>query len=106
LFENATTLRFEPDTFEQGLRILRAYVSPVMRRQPGLLSLALIPHPADQRITILSLWTSLLHARALEANKEYRRAVSKLDGLVASKPELPGKAPIIKGYREKALSLN
>ncbi len=82
MFENATQLQFQPDTLDEGLQVLRAFIAPILKKQPGLLTLALIPHRNSGKITVLSLWETQACARAVEANLEYRQQIHKLDHLI------------------------
>jgi len=86
MYENATTIQLQSGTVDEALLILRAYVVPVLREQVGLLSLCLIPDLATSKITIISLWTSPAHARAVEAVCAYRKEVAKLDHLLMDQP--------------------
>jgi quinol monooxygenase YgiN len=86
MYENATTVQFQPGAVDEALLILRAYVVPVLREQAGLLSLGLIPDCDAGKITVISLWTSPAHARAVEAACAYRKEVARLDHLLMDQP--------------------
>ena len=86
MYENATTVQFQPGEADEALLILRAYVVPVLREQAGLLGLCLIPDRNAGKITMISLWTSPAHARAVEAVCAYRKEVAKLDPLLIDEP--------------------
>lgn len=77
---------------EEGMLVLRAYITPVIRGQPGLLSLALIPNRFESRITIFSLWDTPAHAQAVDLNHAYRQALSRLYPLLAGQPPAPAPA--------------
>jgi quinol monooxygenase YgiN len=92
MYENAATIQFQSGAAGEALLILRAYVVPVLREQAGLLSLGLIPDRDANKITVISLWTSPAHARAVEAVCAYRKEIAKLDPLLMNKPVLPAQA--------------
>ena len=89
MYENATTIQFQSGAVDEALLILRAYIVPVLREQAGLLSLCLIPDREANKITVISLWTSPAHARAVEAVCAYRKEVARLDPLLMNKPVHP-----------------
>ena len=82
MYENATTIQFQPGTVDKALFALRAHVVPILREQAGLLSLCLIPDHKTSRITVISLWISRAHALAVEATCAYRKEIKKLDHLL------------------------
>ena len=83
MYENATTLRFQADKVNEALNILRRDITPVLKSARGLLQLCLLPDGTHGRITLISLWTSRAHARAVEALCVYQEEVSKLDPLLS-----------------------
>jgi quinol monooxygenase YgiN len=86
MYENATTVQFQPGTVDDALLALRAYIVPVLREQAGLLSLGLIPDRDAGKITVISLWTSPAHAHAVEAAYAYRKEITRLDHLLMNQP--------------------
>jgi hypothetical protein len=84
MFENASHLHFIPARFEKGLKTLREVIVPILKAQPGLLSLAIIPDQPGGRVTILSVWRSQAYARAVESQCEYRREIQRLDAWLTS----------------------
>jgi quinol monooxygenase YgiN len=92
MYENATTIQFQSGTVDEALLILRAYVVPVLREQPGLIGLGLIPDRDADKITVISLWTSLAHALAVEAAPAYRKEAENLDPLLMDDSVYPMKA--------------
>lgn len=61
------------------LYLLRAEIVPLLKNQPGLLQLGLVPAPRRDKITILSAWTCAEAARAVEQKCCYLKAVRKLE---------------------------
>ena len=86
MFENATTLTICPDRLEQATALLRESILPILRSQSGLLSLALIPLPAKNQLTIVSIWKSEAQAQAIESNPRYREAFLRLQCLIQVQP--------------------
>jgi quinol monooxygenase YgiN len=84
MYENATTVQFQPSQMDEALRILREDVVPVLKEQKGLISLCLLPDRSADKITVISLWISKAHALTIEANCAYRNEVKKLDPLLDS----------------------
>jgi quinol monooxygenase YgiN len=82
MFESATTLIIHNGRLDETIAILRKTVVPILLAQPGLLSLALIPQPDQNRLSLVSIWQSLAHAEAVEANPQYRQAIQQLDPLI------------------------
>ena len=82
MFENATTLHVHNGRLDESLAILRESVVPILLAQPGLLSLALIPQPEHSLLSLVSIWKSLAHARAVESNPHYRQALQRLAALL------------------------
>jgi quinol monooxygenase YgiN len=89
MFENATTVQFQPGKVDEALCILRQDIVPTLKEQKGLISLCLLPDRASDRITIISLWSSKAHAQAIEAVSAYRKEVRKLDSLLSQQPAHP-----------------
>ncbi len=106
MFENSTHLHFRAETFDKAVLTVRAFIVPVIRKQPGLLSLALIPDPATGRLTILSLWKSRDNARAIEVVREYREAIRELDPFLLKEGSEPNSKPFTHLKPEIAFSLN
>ena len=77
MFENATTLNIHNGRLDDSIAILRENVIPILLGQPGLLSLALIPQSEHSRLSLVSIWTSLAHAQAVESNPHYRLSSGK-----------------------------
>lgn len=92
MFENATRLQFRPSALNEGLKILRSQVVPILKVQSGLLSLALIPNHETNQVTILSIWTNRTCARIVEFRSEYRQAIQMLDPLIL--PHYQSTAPL------------
>ena len=89
-YENATTLTFCPGRLDEAAAILREHILPILRQQPGMLSLAVIPIAAEGQLTILSIWQTRAQARAIESDPAYCQAFHRLDGLLqepAARPE-------------------
>jgi quinol monooxygenase YgiN len=82
MFENATTVQFQPGQVDEALHILREDIVPVVKEQKGLISLCLLPDRMADKITVISLWISKAHAQAIEAVSAYRKEVRKLDPLL------------------------
>jgi quinol monooxygenase YgiN len=89
MYENATTVQFQPGQIDTALRILREEVVPVLKEQKGLISLCLLPDRSADKITVISLWISKAHALAIEAKCAYRKEVKKLDPLLDSLSTYP-----------------
>jgi hypothetical protein len=86
MFENATTLTICPGRLEEATTFLRESILPILRSQPGLLSLALIPLPAENQLTVVSIWQSEAQARAIESDPRYREAFVHLQCLIQVQP--------------------
>ena len=84
MYENATTVQFQPGQIDEALRILREDIVPVVKEQKGLISLCLLPDRSADKITVISLWISKAHAQAIEATCAYRKEVKRLDPLLDS----------------------
>jgi quinol monooxygenase YgiN len=82
MYENATTVQFQPGQIDEAVRILREDIVPVVKEQKGLISLCLLPDRSADKITVISLWISKVHALAIEAVCAYRKALNKLDPLL------------------------
>ena len=106
MYENAATIQFQSGAAGEALLILRAYVVPVLREQAGLLSLCLIPDREANKITVISLWTSPAHARAVEAVYAYRKEVAKLDPLLINQPVQPAYAVQTLQHIDHTFALN
>ena len=89
MFENATTVEFQPGQVDEALRILRTDIVPVLKGQKGLVSLCCLPDHAADKIVVISLWVSKAHALAVEAVSAYQKEVKKLDPLLAQQPDYP-----------------
>jgi quinol monooxygenase YgiN len=96
MFENATTVQFQPGQVDEALRILRKDIAPVIKEQKGLIGLCLLPDRAADKITVISLWSSKTHAQAIEAVCAYRKEVRKLDPMLCPSFAYPA-------YKAKAL---
>lgn len=82
MFENATILHIRPGLLKEAIQTLRKTIFPIVRRQKGLLSLALIPRPEQNLVIVLSIWESPIRARTVEADPAFRQAIRRLDDLV------------------------
>jgi len=89
MYENATTLELRTGTVNQALRILCNDIAPVLKDQPGLLHLCLLPDRKNSKVTVTSLWTAKARACAVEAVCAYRKVVAKLDPLLAQQSPHP-----------------
>lgn len=85
MFENATSLQIQPGMLDEAMLTLRAFVVPVLRGQPGLLGLALVPCKEKSLVSIISTWNSRACARAVEAVPAYRKEIARLDHLIVDK---------------------
>lgn len=86
MYENITHLRFAPSAFDRGWAVVKEQIAPVLRRQTGLLHLALLPNRAMGTVSILSIWASPACSRAVEFSAALRRAIAALDGLLEPEP--------------------
>jgi hypothetical protein len=78
MFENATTLQLKTGKLEIVLYLLRTEIVPLLKKQPGLLQLGLVPGPDRITVTVISAWTSQAAARSAEQQCVYLKAVSHL----------------------------
>jgi heme-degrading monooxygenase HmoA len=86
MFENATTLTILPGRLAEASALLRESILPLLRSQPGLLSLAFIPREAENQLTIVSIWQTEAHAQAIESDPRYREAFLRLHRLIQVQP--------------------
>ncbi|MCL4504996.1 MAG: hypothetical protein M1140_03085 [Chloroflexi bacterium] len=91
MFENATTIHFQPGRLDQALALLRSEIVPVLKSHEGFINLCLLPHSADNAITVISIWSCRTHAIAVEAACTYRRGIDRLHAMLAEgEAKVPG----------------
>jgi len=86
LYEYSVTLRLIPGAQTKVIRLLRKHVIPILKAQPGLVSIGLVPHPEGNLVTVLSEWQRRSDAIAAESSPGYYPALRKIEPFLEPKP--------------------
>jgi hypothetical protein len=89
MYENATTLQLHPGVMDKALGVLREQILPLLKKQDGLIHIALVPDRGNDRLTVISLWAAPLDAAAVERKCAYLRALGELDPFLDTNADLP-----------------
>jgi quinol monooxygenase YgiN len=86
MFDHAITIRIIPGCQTQALKLLQRVVIPILRAQPGIISLGVVAHPDQEQITILSEWRDIEAARAAESADGYFLGLCQLEPYLEKEP--------------------
>ena len=78
MFENHTTLEVMPGKMDEALAILNMEILPLIKTDPGLLSLGLLTNLPVSRIVVLSLWKNRRAAESVEYLPAYQYCARRL----------------------------
>ncbi len=93
MYENKNTLQFRPEYLTAALDLMKNEISPLLRRQIGLLNLCFVPNQHNHTITIITMWKSQAQAYAIETSCDYCRRVDQLEQYLRDSEPLPVVAP-------------
>ena len=85
MFARITTLRFRPETDEQGFELVAHSIAPTIKEQHGFKGLLLLRDSSTGSATTVTLWESEVDME-VTARGNYPVQLAKISGLLAGAP--------------------